>query len=277
MMRTALVALVAGTVLTALTGCGIRIMEYEFSDDHVVAEKFTSVRARSGAGDVTIRYRPGTETKIHRVVEHRKNNKPSGVAHRVEGSSLVLDGCGDDCEVDYEVLVPSAGIAVLGDVGAGDALIEGLASVEYGTGSGNVIARDIAGDVKVKTGSGNFEGTRIGGAVTVDLGSGRVDLNAVKGKVLAVTSSGDIDGTGLDGEVIADAGSGRVELTLTTPRSVRANSGSDDVVVRVPGGPYKIVGSSGSGERVVNVPTDPNAPLELNLTSGSGDVQVLAA
>jgi hypothetical protein len=279
MMRMALVALLAGAVLTVLTGCGIRIMKYEFSDDHVVAEKYTSVKIRSDqdSGDVTIRYQQGlTETKIHRKVEHGRDNKPSGVAHRIEGSTLVLDGCGRDCEINYEVLVPSADISVVGDIGSGDTIFEGLASVELKTGSGRVTTRDIAGDVKVKAGSGDFTATRVGGEVTADLGSGRIELDAVKGKVLANTGSGDISGTALGGEVIADSTSGRVELRLTAAKPVRANSGSGDITVRTPGGPYKITGDSGSGDRRVHVATDPNASLELNLTTGSGDVEVYA-
>lgn len=280
MMRTALVALVAGAVLTVSTACGgIRIMMYEFSDDHVVAEKFTSVKVRSDndAGDVTIRFQQGlNETKIHRKVEHEKNNKPSGVAHRVEGNTLVLDGCGRDCEINYEVLVPFADISVVGDIGSGDAIFEGLAAVEFKTGSGRITTRDIAGDVKVKAGSGDFEGTRIGGTLTADVSSGRIELDAVKGKVLAVTNSGDIRGTALDNEVIANADSGSIELTLSSPRSVKANSGSGDVTVRVPGGPFKLVGANHDGDRRVQVPTDPNAVLELNLNADSGNVQVFA-
>ncbi|MFJ5988006.1 DUF4097 family beta strand repeat-containing protein [Lentzea sp. NPDC092896] len=281
MMRTALVALVAGAVLTGLTACGgIRIMKYEFQDDHVVAEKFTSVKVRSDqdSGDVTIRYQQGlTETKVHRRVEHNKDNKPSGVAHRIEGSTLVLDGCGDECEINYEVLVPSADITVVGDLGSGDATVEGLASVNFGAGSGRIIARDIAGDVKVKAGSGDFEGTRIGGAVTADMGSGRIALDAIKGKALLDTGSGDINGTSMESEVIAKADSGRITLTLSAAKSVRATTGSGDITVRVPGGPFKLVGASGSGDRAVQVPTDPGASLELNLNAGSGDVQVFAA
>lgn len=276
MMRTALVALVAGAVLTVLTACGIRIMKYEFQDDHVVAEKFTSVRVRTGSGEVSIRYQQGlTETKIHRKVEHNKDNRPSGISHRLEGTTLSLDTCGNNCSIDYTILVPSPDIKVIGDVGSGDAIIEGLASVEYQTGSGRVVTRDISGDVKVKTGSGDFEATRIGGTVTADLGSGRISLDAVKGKMLVSTSSGDIEGTALDNEVIADADSGRVELTLLSPRSVQVDNGSGDVEVKVPGGPYKVSGTSGSGDRTISVPTDPNATLELKLSTGSGEVKVL--
>ncbi|MDX3657585.1 DUF4097 family beta strand repeat-containing protein [Streptomyces sp. ID05-26A] len=280
MMRTALVALVAGAVLTVSTGCGIRIMKYEFQDDHVVGETFTSVKVRSDndSGNVTIRYQQGlAETKIHRKVEHTKDNRPSGVAHRIEGDTLVLDGCGRNCEIDYEVVVPSAKISVVGDIGSGDAVFEGMAAVEFKTGSGRVVTRDIAGDVKVRTGSGEFEATRVGGAVTADVGSGRIVLDAIKGKALLVAGSGDIDGTSMENEVIANADSGRITLMFSAAKQVRAITGSGDITIRMPGGPFKIVGSADSGERGIHVPTDPNASIELNLNAGSGDIRVLAA
>ncbi|SDF57518.1 Putative adhesin [Lentzea fradiae] len=272
-----LVALVAGTVLTTLTGCGIRIVKHESFDEYVVGEKFTSVRARSDSGDVTIRYQQGlTETKLRRKAEYTKDTKPTGPTHRVEGTSLVLDSCGDDCDANYEVFVPSPDITVVGNVGSGDVTIEGLASVDFETGSGEIVLLDIAGDVKANSGSGDLRATRIGGTLTADLGSGRIELNTVGGKVFALTRSGRVEGTALSGDVVADASSGRVELTLAEPRSVRVNAGSGDVTVRVPGGPYKITGTSGSGDREIHVPTDPAAALELNLTTGSGEVRVYA-
>lgn len=276
-MRTALVALVAGTFLTTLTGCGIRIVKHESLDDYVITERFTSVRARSDSGDVTVRYQQGlTETTLRRKAEHTKTTKPNGPTHRLEGSSLVLDSCGDDCDANYEVLVPSPEITVVGNIGSGDVRVEGLVSVDFETGSGEIDLLDIAGDVKAKSGSGHLRATRVGGALTADMGSGRIELNAVNGKVLALTGSGRIEATALSGDVVADASSGRVEVTMAEPRSVRVNSGSGDVTVRVPGGPYKVTGTSGSSEREIHVATDPAAALELNITTGSGEVRVYA-
>ena len=282
MMRKALVALMAGAVLTVSTGCGgIRIMKYEFSDDHVVAERFTSVKVRGGghdshSGDVTIRYQQGlTETKIHRRVEHTKNNKPSGVAHRIEGDALVLDGCGDDCEINYEVLVPDEKISVQGETGSGDAVFEGLAAIDYRTGSGDVTVRDVKGDVRATSGSGDFTASRIGGGLIVEVGSGNLLLDLIKGKSVVVTHSGDIVGTGIDNDLTADASSGNVSLTFLSERSVRAHSGSGDINLRIPGGPFRVVGETGSGDRLVNVPTDPSGKTELKLNTGSGDIRVV--
>lgn len=295
MMRTALVALLVGAVLTA---CGIRIVKYEFQDDHVVAEKFTSVRVRTNSGDVTIRHVQGlSETKIHRRVEHEKDNRPTGISHQIEGSALVLNDCGRDCSVNYELQVPSADITVEGvDVGSGDTVIEGVAAVDYKvgsgkfeargiagnvqvhSGSGDIEVRDVGGDVKANTGSGHLEASRIKGSVTADLGSGNIRLDQLQGKVLVNTGSGNINGTSLDGDVTAGADSGNVELTFASPRTARVDSGSGNIVVRVPGagGPYKVTAESRSGDQRIDVPTDPAAKYELKLVAGSGNVNVLA-
>lgn len=295
MLRTALVALLVGAVLTA---CGVRFVEYEFQDDHVVAEKFTSVKVRTGSGDVSIRYVPGlAETQIHRNVEHTKDNKPTGVAHRIEGDALVLEDCGNNCSIDYEVRVGSAAITVQGDdVGSGDAAFDGLASIDYRNGSGNFEARNITGnvqitsgsgdidvsnvtgDVRVKTGSGKFEASKVKGSVTANLGSGNITLDQLAGKAIVNTGSGNISGTAIDNDVVADAHSGDVELTFASPRAARVDSDSGDITVHAPGsgGPYKVTVEVGSGESRVDVPTDPAAKYELKLTAGSGDVKVLA-
>jgi len=276
MMRTALVALLVGAVLTA---CGIRIVMYEFEDDHVVAETFTSVRVRTGSGNIAIRYQHGlTETKIHRKVEHAKDSRPTGVSHRIEGSALVLETCGSHCTIDYEIAVPSSSITVRGEnVGSGDATIEGLAAVDYQARSGDITVRDIAGDVKLSTGSGTFRATAVKGTVTANLGSGDVFLDQLNGKVLVNTRSGDIRGTAIDTDVTADAASGDVDLTFLSARTVRVDTGSGNIILRVPGSsPYKVAGDTRSGDRRIDVRTDPSAQNELKLTTASGDVKVLS-
>lgn len=268
-------ALLVGAVLS-LSACGIRIMKYEFEDDKVVAEKFTSVRVRTYSGNVSIRSQDGlAETKIHRVVEHKKDRKPEGESHRIEGDALVLGDCGNDCTVNYEVVVPSPDIAVIGDVSSGDARIEGVAKVEYKSRSGNIVVRDVKGDVRAYASSGDIDGTRIDGAVTAHADSGNIRLHEVKGKVLADSSSGDITGVEVDNDVIADAKSGNINLTLVSARTVQGSASSGDVIVRVPGGPFKVTGDTSSGDRKIEVATDPTAQHELKLSTGSGNVHVI--
>lgn len=274
-VRTALVVVTLGAALSA---CGVQFVHHGFQQDHVVKDSIASVRAQSGSGNVSVRWVDGaTETKIHRKVQHPRNRKPEGDSHRMEGNVLVLDDCGNDCSVDYEVAVPTKDVKVLGDMGSGDVTIEGVASLQLNTGSGNVIVRDLAGVVRVDSGSGDFTAERIGGDVTAKLGSGNATLNDVKGKSTVHSGSGDITGEALDGDVSADANSGNVVLQLASKKAVRAESGSGDITVRLPGGPYKVVTGSGSGDKHVGVPTDPNASPEINLRAGSGNIVVQPA
>lgn len=261
-----------------LSACGIRFVQHEFEDDHSLKDKVASVRIQSGSGSVTVRHSEGaTETTIHRRVQHQRDAKPEGVSHRMEGSVLVLRDCGNNCTVDYEVAVPDKTTKVVGQLGSGDVTIEGVASVELSAGSGHVTARDITGNVRLDAGSGDFTAERIAGEVSASVSSGQLKVTDVKGKATLKNSSGDIVGEGLESDVIADASSGSVTLKLTAQKAVRAEASSGDINITVPGGPYKVTADSGSGDKTVKVPTDPSAPTELNLHTGSGDIIVSAA
>jgi hypothetical protein len=276
MVNKSLALVVAGAVTLSLSSC-VQFVEHSFSDDHTVDSGVSSVRMQNGSGDVKVRYREGGATTIHRVVVHRRDEKPSGDTHRVEGDVLVLGGCGDNCSVNYEVWVPSANVRVLGEVGSGDVEVAGVASVEVNAGSGNVVVRDIAGPVRVETGSGDVRINDVAGDVTSKAGSGGIRLDGVKGSVVVDSGSGDIDGKRMSGGVTADTGSGGVRLELVSPQSVRAHSGSGDVTVRVPAGPYRVDAVAGHGTRDVGVTDDSKAEHELWVRADTGDVSVRAA
>ncbi|MFC3985936.1 DUF4097 family beta strand repeat-containing protein [Streptosporangium jomthongense] len=115
---------------------------------------------------------------------------------------------------------------------------------------------------------------------TVDLqtGSGHVKLTSLTGAITAVTGSGDITGTGLSGrKVFTKVGSGTAELGYTAvPDEVEMRGGSGDVTVRLPGGPYNVSTRAGSGDREVSVPQDPASAHKVVMSTGSGDIKVLA-
>jgi hypothetical protein len=276
MVNKSLALVVAGAATLSLSSC-VQFVRHSFSDDRTVSSGVNSVRMQNGSGDVKVRYREGTGTTIHRVVVHRRDGKPSGETHRVEGDALVLGGCGDTCSVNYEVWVPSKDVRVLGEVGSGDVEVVGVASVEVNAASGNVVVRDLAGPVRIGTGSGDVRVNDVVGDVTSKAGSGGIRLDGVKGSVVVDSGSGDIDGTRMAGGVTADTGSGDVRLELVSPQSVRAHSGSGNVTLRVPAGPYRVDARAGHGSRDIGVTDDSKAERELWVHSDSGDVRVRAA
>ncbi|TQM82106.1 putative adhesin [Saccharothrix saharensis] len=258
--RIALVAGVAVAAALALSSC-VRLVQNGFDDRHSVTDQVTEVRLQNGSGDVVVRSKEGaTETEVRRHVEYPKDaEKPSGVSHRVEGSTLVLDGCGSRCTVNYEVTVPSKDVRITGENTSGTVRLESVASVEVEVGSGDTTVRDVAGVVRVDTSSGDLTVSDVGGEFTGKVGSGSSKL------------------TGMRGPVTIDSTSGDVDVRLAAVNSVRADVGSGSVTVDVPEGAFKIDVETGSGEKDIKVKHDPNAAATLTLRSSSGDVTVRTA
>lgn len=257
--RIGLVAVVVVGAAVALTSC-VQLVHNGFDDQHTVTEQVTEVRLRTGAGNVVVRSREGAAaTEIRRRVEHpRSVERPSGVSYRVEGSTLVLDGCGSHCTVDYEVTVPSTDVRITGESGSGDVRFEGVAAVEVETGSGNAVVRKVSGPVRIDSGSGDVEVADVTGDFTGRVRSGNATLSDMRGTVTVDSSSGDVD------------------VRMAAATSVRVGTGSGNLQVHVPRARYRVEVDTGSGDQEVAVDDDPNAPVELVLHTGSGDVVVRA-
>lgn len=276
--RIVLLAVAAVATTLSLSSC-VRLAQQQAGDDYTVNDQLTSVRlAGDNGGNVTIRAVEGSAaTTIRRTLVFSKGaSKPEGATHKVDSGVLVLQGCGNNCEANYEVSVPSKAITLTGEIGSGDLDVQDLAAVDAVVGSGNAKLARIAGDVRIDNGSGDIEVSGVGGAVTSKLGSGNIVLNGVKGAVTIGNGSGDVTGKGLEGDVIADAKSGNVTVGLAAARSVRAESGSGDVTVTVPKGGYKLDLESGSGDKKIEVTNDPSSAHQLYLRTGSGDLAVRA-
>lgn len=276
--RTALLAVAAVVTTMSLSSC-VRLAQESSSDDYTVNDRITSVQIDNDGGDVKIRAVEGASaTTIKRTLRYGKaSNKPSGPTHQVDGSALVLKGCGNGCEAYYEVAVPSKETTVKGDVGSGDLEVQDLASVDVTLGSGNATLKGIAGAVRVENGSGDVNGSDLKGGITAKVSSGDFNVTGVTGEVTAVNSSGNIRAEKVDGDVSAEASSGNVVVELAKAHNVKANAGSGDVTVTVPNGAYRVVVDAGSGDKKIDVKSDPSAQYELNLSASSGDVALRAA
>ncbi|WP_367134119.1 DUF4097 family beta strand repeat-containing protein [Saccharothrix sp. HUAS TT1] len=247
---------VAVAAALALTSC-VRLVQNGFDDQHSVSERVTEVRLQNGSGGVTVRGREGaTGTEVRRRVRFPKSDDKPGASHRVEGSTLVLADCGNNCTVDYEVTVPTKDVRIVGENGSGDVRLEGVASVEVEVGSGDTTVLDVSGVVRVINSSGDVEVAGVAGDFTGRIGSGAARLS------------------GMRGDVVIDSSSGDVTVRLDAVNSVRADVGSGALTVDVPQGAYRVQVETGSGDRNVDVEDDPNADAELLLHTSSGDVTV---
>ncbi|MFB9235927.1 DUF4097 family beta strand repeat-containing protein [Plantactinospora siamensis] len=250
-------AVAGAAALVALTGCGAISAASERRLEFTGAEHatFTTVIIKGGSGDVTVHSGTATGTTIKRVVRYH-GDEPTSATYRVDGSSLVLDtDCGRRCSVSYDVAMPP-GVAVQGELGAGNLALTGVNSVDVEVSSGDVVINDVAGAVRASVSSGNL---------SVTGGRGETTLTA---------SSGEVTGRHLGGPVKAEADSGNVDLQLDQANSVRARVSSGSVRLAVPPGHYRVRTNGDSGSREVSVPDDPNASALIDVQADSGDITV---
>lgn len=241
-------ARVIGTVAMACIGawgisaCGL-VPGKTFKDDAAVSKKITAIRLDSSSGAVTVRgdkSGAGDATaSVHRSVTYH-GDRPGATQH-VEGSVLVLGGCGEKCSVNYTVEAPE-GIPVSG-----------------------------------ATSNGAVKLTKVG-AVDVTTSSGEVELDGVAGAVDVHTTNGRITGRGLAGNHIgAETSNGEIDLTPATAQSVRAKTTNGAITVTVPKGHYRIATKTSNGDKNITVANDPAGRYRLDLTTSNGNINAKSA
>lgn len=266
----AALVLVGGAVLT-WDGAGSAERSTEVSG-------IQRVRVDGGAGDVRIRYEPGGAGGVEQVVRSWALFGDGEPNHRVENGTLVLDAdCGWWCSVDYDVVLPRA-VPVEGHRESGSVSVAGMRSLRVEVGSGRIDASDIETSVNARTSSGAVAVRGARGPVDVQSGSGRIELDSISGELRARTGSGQIEGESIAArQIYARTSSGGLRLELTGPRDANLSTGSGQIDVTVPQDRYRVDSRTGSGAVEVEVGQDPAADKQLELATGSGDIQVNAA
>lgn len=99
------------------------------------------------------------------------------------------------------------------DVGSGDAVVTGVASLDAEAGSGDLEARGIAREVRARVGSGDLDFLDIGSLDAASVGSGDLTVSRVRGDVrVGSIGSGDVSLTSIGGSVrVGRIGSGDLE------------------------------------------------------------------
>lgn len=144
--------------------------------------------------------------------------------------------------------VPAA-LAVAIDSGSGDVNAAGLASLDFHSGSGDLVAHDIAGKLGLQLGSADVRAQRVGSVALGSTGSGDVTVTGVAHDVVAGHSgSGDLAFSDVKGNVSVDStGSGDVTLASIGGNVAVGATGSGDVQADGVGGNFT-VRATGSGD-----------------------------
>jgi hypothetical protein len=155
-----------------------------------------------------------------------------------------------------------------------------ISALKVDTGSGEILAEHVGGDVSVGSSSGAVRLGLVDGDVTLSTGSGDLRVEHVTGSVRGNSSSGDTDLGTTEGDVDISAGSGSLHIGTARGGTVRAGTSSGRVTVGVQEGVGvrpELRTSSGtcSGELVNGTPAPSGGrELTLRISTASGDIDV---
>ena len=140
-------------------------------------------------------------------------------------------------------------VAVKLGVGSGDASVDGARSASIDTGSGDVRATRVRGELTAALGSGDLEASDIGSLHLRSVGSGDATIDNVRGPAkIGSVGSGDLSIRDTQGPVeIGSVGSGDVELQQIGGNITVGSIGSGDIDVDGARGDL-VVRSAGSGD-----------------------------
>lgn len=172
---------------------------------------------------------------------------------------------------DLRLEIP-AGVAVYVTNHLGRVTVRGVGSdIEVKTAAADVAADDVAGRLKVKTGSGD---TRVKGSagLAVSTGSGDVVAASVRGDVGISTGSGDVALDDVAGSLEVQTGSGDIEgRALREVERLQVETGSGQVTLSLDAA--KLAGGEvGAASGDVDLSLASATALTLSVSTASGDI-----
>ncbi|MPY79195.1 MAG: DUF4097 family beta strand repeat protein [Actinophytocola sp.] len=203
--------------------------------DDEITEPVRFVEIDNDSGNVSVRADDVETTTVHQRFRYHWNEPDT--AFTVEDGTLELNGCGWQCDIDYEVVVP-LGATVSGTANSGNIELDGVSGV------------DVSAD------------------------SGHVTLSGVDGPIKADADSGNISGEDVSGPIEVQADSGNIELTLAEPGDITARADSGTIELVLPDVAYQVSSQVDSGSEEIDVRTDPDSPYVLDLDADSGSIEV---
>lgn len=227
-----------------------------------VVPSLRRIEVDSGSGDIRVVRGVDESVTVERrvrwsAVRPRLTERVDGDTLRVSSQCRAWPGLG--CSTDFTLRVPPG------------------VSISAGSSSGDVIVRDVDGDVRLSSSSGTVRVRDVGGEAILSSSSGDIEADDIGGRLSAQASSGDITATGLRStEVDTKSGSGDTRLEFSRPPdTVRVVVSSGDVDIAVPGrDPYRVKVETSSGDENVDVRQDPSVSRSMTVRVSSGDVTV---
>ncbi len=136
---------------------------------------------------------------------------------RQEGNTVRIGDSNNDpvfhqISIDYDITLPRA------------------ATLDAGSGSGDITVEDVGASLKAHTGSGNIHARGVGGPADLHTGSGDIRFEqAASGDVRAQTGSGSVQLDGLSAGLYAHTGSGDVTVSGSPTTDWKLQTGSGNL------------------------------------------------
>ncbi|MDX6532445.1 MAG: hypothetical protein QOF68_189 [Gaiellales bacterium] len=254
------------------------------------------LRLPSGRIEITTWDKPRTDVDVQPLRDDDAARRyAADVRHelrrRGSGHELVLEARGNrglfsfrDTPLSFTIRAPH-GAHIDADTASADIAARGrFGGVEIQTASGDVIAETIDGDATVRSANGTVELGDVSGPAKVNAVAGDVRIGSVGGDAAISLVSGDLELGPADANVTVKTVAGDVDLTSVQRGSVRAQSVSGDITIRVARGTsvWMDIGSL-SGETVseldsIDEPSQSgDVAVEIKASSTSGDVRLARA
>jgi DUF4097 and DUF4098 domain-containing protein YvlB len=281
--RLAVVTLAAATLAVAQSGCVRHLGEPIPIDRTFAVNGPVQLELTNGSGDsrviagppgkVTIHAEFRVRSWSHSAAQKRSSHLRTSPPFSQEGNLIRVGGAGlyTSAEVvNYTIAVPHE-TEVHAISGSGKIEVTGVRGpVTFTTGSANILASDIAGDIQAHTGSGTIQLASIRGQVQANSGSGDINFANVHGDARVQTGSGVIRVASPSGAVVASSGSGSVSVAgAMEDLRLRTSSGNIAVSGDPQSGTYwDFITSSGN----VALQVSPKASFRFYAKTSSGDI-----
>ena len=163
--------------------------------------------------------------------------------------------------------------------GSGHVRLADTVDLDVMTGSGDVEAHQVGGDLRAKTGSGDMTAHEVTGSADLITGSGDLRLRAVGGRLTTKSGSGDVAVGHVGGDVSTTSGSGDVEIGEVHRGVVTCRSASGNVSAGVAAGTptwtdlHTVSGHVAQELDSLGAPADGQAHVELRIRTVSGRIR----
>lgn len=239
------------------------------------------LRVETGSGGITVHRGSGSTLVIQGTIHARHPEQDAAMIRQLEqdppvhqmGNRIQVGPVPHEwsrrISISYEIEAPASTSASLA-TGSGDVRADGLqGDVHASTGSGSIEVSQIGQMLHADTGSGDITVRNVHGEARLQTGSGSIHAYALAGPATLGTGSGDITIAGSAQSTRADTGSGSIRAT-DLHSDFRARTGSGDVTAQgVLPNARRWDLSTGSGSIDLTLPQATHASIDLQTDSGS--------